>query len=107
TKDGQKISKSTGNVIDPRSLVTEFGSDAVRYFFLRAVPFGRDGDYTRQSFVARYTSDLANGFGNLVQRVTTLASRHPSRATFGATGHAEAELSHRSEEVTTHVENAF
>jgi methionyl-tRNA synthetase len=76
TKDEKKISKTTGNVIDPRALAAEFGSDAVRYYFLRAVPFGQDGDYTRESFVARYNAELANGFGNLVQRATTLASRH-------------------------------
>lgn len=76
TKDGKKISKTTGNTVDPDALVSEFGSDAVRYFFLRGVPFGQDGDYTRQSLVARYNAELANGFGNLVQRATTLASRH-------------------------------
>ena len=75
TKDGQKISKSTGNVIDPVALVDEFGADAVRYYFLRQVPFGQDGDYTRESFVRTYNADLANTFGNLVQRTTTLAAR--------------------------------
>jgi methionyl-tRNA synthetase len=75
TRDGHKISKTTGNVIDPAALATEFGSDAVRYFFLRAIPFGQDGDYTRQQFVDRYNADLANDFGNLVQRATTLAQR--------------------------------
>ena len=76
TKDGQKISKTTGNTIDPGELAAAFGSDAVRYYFLRAVPFGQDSDFTRRSFVARYNADLANDFGNLVQRTTTLASRH-------------------------------
>jgi methionyl-tRNA synthetase len=76
TKDGKKISKTTGNIVDPSALIAEFGSDAVRYYFLRSVPFGQDGDFTRQSFVARYNADLANDFGNLVQRATTLASRH-------------------------------
>ena len=75
TKDGQKISKTTGNTIDPAALADEFGSDAVRYYFLRAIPFGQDGDFTHGDFVARYTADLANDFGNLVQRATTLASR--------------------------------
>jgi methionyl-tRNA synthetase len=77
TQGGQKISKSTGNVVDPAELTTTFGSDAVRYFFLRAIPFGLDGDYTRPAFVARYNADLANDFGNLVQRATALASRSP------------------------------
>lgn len=78
TSGGKKISKSTGNTVDPRALAAEFGSDAVRYYFLRAIPFGQDGDFTRQAFVARYNADLANDFGNLVQRATTLATRYPA-----------------------------
>jgi methionyl-tRNA synthetase len=80
TKDRQKISKTTGNTVDPSALVTEFGADAVRYYFLRAIAFGQDGDYTRQGLVARHNAELANDFGNLVQRATTLASRHPALA---------------------------
>ena len=75
TKDRHKISKTTGNTVDPAALVSEFGSDAVRYYFLSAIVFGQDGDFTRQGLVGRYNADLANGFGNLVQRATTLASR--------------------------------
>ena len=75
TKDGQKISKTTGNTIDTEALVREFGSDAVRHYLLSAVPFGQDGDFTRQAFIARYNADLANNFGNLVQRATKLAAR--------------------------------
>jgi len=75
TTDGQKISKTTGNVIDPAALTREFGADAVRYYFLRAIPFGQDGDLQLAGFVARYNADLANDFGNLVQRATRLASR--------------------------------
>ena len=74
TKDGHKISKTTGNVIDPAALARDFGSDAVRYYFLRAIPFGQDGDFQHEGFVARYNADLANDFGNLVQRATKLAS---------------------------------
>jgi methionyl-tRNA synthetase len=80
TKDGHKISKTTGNTVDPAALAAEFGSDAVRFYFLRAIPFGQDGDYTRQGFLARYNADLANDFGNLVQRATTLANRHSGLA---------------------------
>ena len=78
TSGGRKISKTTGNSVDPRALAAEFGPDAVRYYFLRAIPFGQDGDFTRQAFVARYNADLANDFGNLVQRATTLAERYRS-----------------------------
>ena len=72
TNEGQKISKSLGNVIDPFALVEEFGVDPVRYFLLRAVPFGQDGDFARQAFVARVNADLANDFGNLAQRVLSM-----------------------------------
>ncbi len=72
TNEGQKISKSLGNVIDPFRLVEEFGVDAVRYFLLRAVPFGQDGDFARQAFIERVNADLANDFGNLAQRVLSM-----------------------------------
>ena len=76
TKDGQKLSKSRGNSIDPTELAARFGVDAVRYYFLRAIPFGQDGDFTEAAFIARYNADLANDFGNLVQRATALVSRY-------------------------------
>jgi methionyl-tRNA synthetase len=88
TKDGQKISKTTGNTIDTEALAAEFGSDAVRHYLLGAVPFGQDGDFTRQSFVARYNAELANGFGNLVQRATTLAVKRHADALSRGLGRA-------------------
>ncbi len=69
TNEGVKISKSLGNTIDPVALIAEFGIDAVRYFLLREVPFGQDGDFSKTALVNRYNSDLANAYGNLVQRV--------------------------------------
>lgn len=69
TNEGQKISKSLGNVIDPLVLIKDYGVDAVRYFLLREVPFGQDGDFSAQQFATRYQSELANNYGNLVQRV--------------------------------------
>ena len=71
TNEGQKISKSTGNVIDPLELITTYGLDQVRYFLLREVPFGNDGDFSRQSMISRINSDLSNDLGNLFQRVLT------------------------------------
>jgi methionyl-tRNA synthetase len=108
TRDGEKISKSTGNVVDPAELATTFGSDAVRYFFVRAIPFGLDGDYTRQAFVARYNADLANDFGNLVQRATALAGRSPvtPRLTGDLTTD-ERELREAARELSERVEAAF
>lgn len=72
TADGQKMSKSLGNVIDPFELVKKYGTDAVRYFLLREIPSGEDGDFSYKKLEERYNSDLANGLGNLVQRIITL-----------------------------------
>ena len=72
TNEGQKISKSLGNVIDPLSLVEEFGLDQTRYFLMREVPFGRDGDFSKSAMIQRVNSDLANDLGNLSQRTLSL-----------------------------------
>jgi methionyl-tRNA synthetase len=69
TNEGQKISKSVGNVIDPHELIESYGLDQVRYFLLREVPFGNDGDFSRAAMIGRMNNDLANDFGNLSQRV--------------------------------------
>ena len=75
TVNGQKMSKSIGNVIDPFELVGRCGTDPVRYFLLREIPPAEDGDYTRQKFEQRYNADLASGLGNIVARVVTLAAK--------------------------------
>jgi methionyl-tRNA synthetase len=75
TVNGQKISKSLGNVINPIELVNKYGTDAVRYYLLREIPSAEDGDFTIEKFEARYNSDLAGGIGNLVARVITMASK--------------------------------
>ncbi|MFQ5939662.1 MAG: class I tRNA ligase family protein, partial [Alphaproteobacteria bacterium] len=72
TNEGQKISKSLGNIIEPLHLVEEYGLDAVRYFLLREVPFGNDGDFSHRAIVGRINGDLANGLGNLAQRVLSM-----------------------------------
>ncbi len=71
--NGQKMSKSLGNVIDPFELVKKYGTDAVRYFLLREIPSSEDGDFSYEKFERRYNGDLANGLGNLLARVITLA----------------------------------
>ncbi|GAK32835.1 methionine--tRNA ligase [Iodidimonas nitroreducens] len=76
TNEGQKISKSVGNVIDPFALVEEFGLDPVRYFLMREVPFGNDGDFSREGFLARCNADLANDFGNLAQRSLSMIAKN-------------------------------
>lgn len=76
TNEGQKISKSLGNVIDPYDLVAKYGRDQVRYFMLREVPFGNDGDFSHSAMVQRANGDLANGIGNLTQRTLTLIQKN-------------------------------
>jgi len=76
TSGGQKMSKSLGNVIDPFELVKKYGTDPVRYFLLREIPSTEDGDFTEQRFEERYQADLANGLGNLVARILTLAEKY-------------------------------
>jgi len=72
TADGEKMSKSLGNVIDPKHLIEKYGVDVTRYFLLREIPSDSDGDFSYKKLEDRYNGDLANGLGNLVQRVATL-----------------------------------
>ena len=76
TNEGQKISKSLGNVIDPIELVEKYGLDQVRYFLLREVPFGNDGDFSHQAMINRMNGELANDFGNLAQRVLSMINKN-------------------------------
>ncbi len=76
TNKGQKMSKSLGNTIDPRTLTEVYGGDVVRYFLLREIPPTEDGDFDEDRLIARYNSDLAHGLGNLVSRVTNLVEKN-------------------------------
>jgi methionyl-tRNA synthetase len=89
TVDGQKMSKSLGNVIDPFHLVETFGADALRYFFLREVSFGNDGDYSNEKLVNRVNADLANNLGNLAQRSLSMINKNCD-GKVPAVGHATA-----------------
>jgi methionyl-tRNA synthetase len=75
TSEGQKISKSLGNAIDPIEVTKEFGLDPVRYFLLREVPFGSDGDFSRRALIGRLNADLANAYGNLCQRSLSIIAK--------------------------------
>lgn len=76
TNEGQKISKSVGNVIDPLALIDQYGLDQTRFFLLREVPFGNDGDFSHKAMVGRMTSELANGLGNLAQRSLSMVAKN-------------------------------
>lgn len=80
TVEGEKMSKSSGNVIDPFQLAAVFGTDPVRYYLMREIPATEDGDFSHQRFFERYNADLAKGLGNLVSRVLTVAAKDPTLA---------------------------
>jgi len=76
TVNGQKISKSLGNIIDPFELADKYGADALRYYLLAEIPPFEDGDYSQEKFQERYNADLANGLGNLAARVSNLLEKN-------------------------------
>jgi methionyl-tRNA synthetase len=90
---GEKMSKSVGNVIDPFTLAEHYGTDQLRYFFLREVPFGQDGNYSHEAIVQRINADLANDLGNLAQRSLSMIARNcegrvPTAGAFSAADEA-------------------
>ena len=91
---GAKMSKSAGNVLSPFELADEFGADSLRFFLIREMNVGQDGDFSRELFLTRYNSDLANDLGNLVNRVLNMTGRFAggSVPAAGPEGDAEAEL---------------
>ncbi|WP_447979786.1 methionine--tRNA ligase [Candidatus Nitrospira bockiana] len=108
TVDGEKMSKSRGNVVDPNAIVETFGADAFRYFLLREVPFGQDGDFSRQALIGRINTDLANDLGNLLSRTITLIERFADglvpepEPNFGMDG--DDLLKHTAERLKEHIE---
>ena len=81
TVEGQKMSKSLGNVVDPNQLAKEYGVDQIRYFLLREIPFGADGDFSRSALIHRINGDLANNVGNVFSRTLTMVNKYCSGQT--------------------------
>ncbi|CAN5552954.1 methionine--tRNA ligase [soil metagenome] len=76
TLEGKRISKTTGNIIDPVDLVEEFGVDPIRYYLMRDVSLSSDGDFSRRNLIGRYNNDLGNDLGNLLNRVVSMIGRY-------------------------------
>jgi methionyl-tRNA synthetase len=106
--DGEKMSKSLGNVLDPFAVIDRFGADALRFYLLRDVPFGQDGSVSTASFEQRYESELANDLGNLASRVIAMIERYRDGTV--APGEVDAVLREDflglSERVTEHLDRA-
>jgi methionyl-tRNA synthetase len=92
-KDGEKLSKSTGNVVDPVAVIDQWGLDAFRYYVIRELDIGPDGNWTDAGFRSRYQAELANGLGNLVNRSLSMIKRYRNRRVPGGTLQLAAEIS--------------
>lgn len=79
TNEGQKISKSLGNVINPYDVISKYGLDQFRFFLFREVPFGNDGDFSQDSIAKRVNADLSNNYGNLIQRICSFVYKNSGR----------------------------
>ena len=109
TVNGQKMSKSLHNVVEPNQLADQFGVDVIRYFLLREVPFGLDGDFSHKALIGRLNSDLANNLGNLLNRTVNMMKKYfdatiPTPAT---PGDEDSELESKAREVVDEVRKLY
>ncbi|KAK4353348.1 hypothetical protein RND71_028866 [Anisodus tanguticus] len=105
TKDGMKMGKSLGNTLEPKDFVQRFGPDAVRYFFLREVEFGNDGDYSEERFIRMINANLANTIGNLLNRTLGLLKKN-CQSTLAVDSYVDAEGNKLKDTVEKLVEKA-
>ncbi len=106
TNEGNKISKSIGNVIDPIEIINEYGLDQFRYFLLREVPFGNDGDFSKEALINRINSDLVNDLGNLCQRSLTMIEKKRDSIIPMITKYGEHEKSLKKSSETVLIEGS-
>ncbi len=99
--DGGKMSKSKGNVVDPMLLIDEFGADAIRYFLLREIVLGQDGNFNRDALIQRINSDLANDLGNLLHRSLNMINKFQKGVLIESVGGTEIDNSLKNEAVET------
>ena len=91
--DGDKMSKSKGNVVDPIGLIDEFGADAIRYFLLREINLGQDGNFSRDALIGRINSDLANDLGNLLHRTLSMTLKFQDGVVKAPSGESDVDRS--------------
>ena len=99
--DGDKMSKSKGNVIDPIGLIDEFGADAIRYFLLREINLGQDGNFSRDALIGRINSDLANDLGNLLHRTLNMVGKFQDGVLIAPQGESEVDKSLKADAAET------
>ncbi len=109
TVNGQKMSKSVGNVVEPNHLIDQFGVDVIRYFLLREVPFGLDGDFSHKALIGRINSDLANNLGNLLNRTLNMLKKYfkGELPKPDITGDEDAPLIAKSAEIIKEVDQLY
>lgn len=103
TRNGEKMSKSKGNVVDPREVADAYGLENFRYFLLREVPFGQDGDFSQKALIDRINSDLGNEFGNLLNRIIGMSGKYSEGSVTSL--HVKALHVKELDEVETILEN--